>query len=223
VDSSGIVGVVACFGVALALVITLAVWSSRRERARVDALGQWASGHGWTVATRPAVDWGQRMPGHNRRGVTLALSGGLGGRSVTIAEYFYTQTTHHTRANAASTSTTRTYQYVLLVVRLQRPGPTMAVVERGALSRFGRVLFGDSATAVGQEDFDRAYRVVSKDPMAMLSPSLVAEHVAGRLPEWSLHGNELMTYRGGRIGEPASIPDQFGPLLRVAELLDHPR
>jgi hypothetical protein len=96
----------------------------------------------------------------------------------------------------------------------------MAVVERGALSRFGRVLFGDGATAVGQEDFDRAYRVVSKDPRAVLSPGLVAEHVAGRLPEWSLHGNELLTYRGGRIGDPATIPDQFTPLLRVAALLD---
>jgi hypothetical protein len=222
-DSSGVVGVVACFGAVLALVIGLAVWSARRERARVDGLRQWAAARGWTLAQRPDVDWGQRLPGHNRRGVTLALSGVLSGRPVTIAEYFYTRTTYNTTANAASTSTTRTYQYVLLVVRLERPGPTMAVVERGALSRFGRVLFGDTASAVGQEDFDRAYRIVTKDPMAMLGPALLREHVEGRLPEWSLYGDELLTYRGGRIGNPESIPDQLGPLLRVAELLDRPR
>ena len=221
-DSSLIVGAVAVFGVLFALGILLAVLSWRREKARVEGLRQWAVRYGWTVTTKPAVDWGQRMPGHNKRGVTLALSGGLAGRSVTIAEYYYSRTSTTSSGNGYSTETTRTYRYVLLVVRLARPGPTMAVVERGALSRFGRILFGDNATAVGQPDFDRTYRVVTKDRMAMLAPTLVQEHVQGRVPEWSLYGNELLTYRGGRIGDPASIADQFGPLLRVADVLERP-
>src|SRR5262245_25475619 len=182
-DTSLVVGAVACMGAVPALGITLAIVSYRREQARQDALGQWANGHGWTVTQKPAADWWQRMPGRNKRGVTLALDGALGGRSVTIAEYFYTETQYNSVGSPAHR--TRTFQYVLLIVRLRQEGPTIAVVERGAWSRFGRVLFGDSATAVGQEDFDRAYKVATKDPFAVsnvLTPTLVQAHLDGQLP-----------------------------------------
>jgi hypothetical protein len=53
----------------------------------------------------------------------------------------------------------------------------------------------------------------------VLRPALVQEHVAGRLPEWSLEGQDLLTYRHGHIGDPATIPRQF-PLARVATLLE---
>lgn len=54
----------------------------------------------------------------------------------------------------------------------------------------------------------------------MFGRELVTGHVAGGLPEWSLRGDELMTVRPGRIGEPDAIPAQFAGLLRVADLLD---
>jgi hypothetical protein len=108
-------------------------------------------------------------------------------------------------------------------VRLRRPGPTIAVVRRGAMSRLGRSLFGDRATAIGYEPFDRAYRVTAGDPRvvrSVLGRDLVAEQVAGWLPDWSLYGDELLAFQEGRIGEPTSIPAQFGPLLRVADLVE---
>jgi hypothetical protein len=51
----------------------------------------------------------------------------------------------------------------------------------------------------------------------------VNEHVAGRLPDWSLEGRELLSFREGRIGEPASIPGQLEPIIRVADLIESHR
>jgi hypothetical protein len=221
--SSFIVGGVACFAAFVALIVIFAVVTSRRERDRQDALRLWAASCGWQATRRPAVDWGRRMPGRNSRGVTLALSGTIAGRTVTIGEYHHTRTTSSTSSTDMSSSSTTTYHYVLMVVRLRRPGPTIAVFRRGAMSRFGRSLFGDRATAIGYEPFDSAYRVAADDATSVpsvLGQALVAEHVAGRLPDWSLQGDELLTFREGRIGEPASIPGQFAPLLRVADLLE---
>jgi hypothetical protein len=108
-DSSSLIaisiGCVFCVGGFITLIVVSAVVANRRERARQDALRQWAAQHGWQVAQRPTVDWGRRMPGRNPRGVTLALSGTTG-------------------------------------------GPTIAVFRRGAMSRFGRSLFGNRATAI---------------------------------------------------------------------------
>jgi len=222
-SSSIILGLIACFGGLLTLIVIAGVVASRRERDRQEALQRWAVQYGWQVARRPAIDWGRRMPGRNKGGVTLALSGSIDGRPVTIGEYYYTHTTSSRNSDGTSSSSTTTYHYVLMVVRLSRPGPTIAVFRRGAMSRFGRSLSGDRATAIGDEPFDSAYRVAADEARlvrSVLGRNLVAEHVAGRLPDWSLEGDELLTFHVGRIGEPTGIPAQFAPLLRVADLLE---
>ena len=88
--SAIVVSVIACFGVLIVLVIVAAVVSARRERERQEALRHWAARHGWQVVDRPQVDWGRRMPGRNKRGVSLALFGTLGGRPVAVADSSYT-------------------------------------------------------------------------------------------------------------------------------------
>jgi hypothetical protein len=223
-DTSAIVvGVVACFGVMILLVVVAAVVSARRERARREALRVWAKRHGWQVVERPQVEWGRRMPGRNRRGVSLALFGTVGGHPVSIADYSYTTSSTSTDASGNSSTTTTTHRYVAVVVRLRMPRPTVAVHRRGGGSKLWRSLFGDKATAIGFEEFDREYRVNASDPTlvrAVIGGQLVAEHVAGRLPDWSVEGNELLTILPGRIGPPEQIPAQVGPLLRVADLLE---
>jgi hypothetical protein len=137
----------------------------------------------------------------------------------TIAEYSYTTTT----GNAGGTTTTETHRFVLLLVELGREHPTVAVHRRTGLSKLGRTLFGDKPTAIGYEPFDRTYRVTAGDPGAVqsvLAPALINEHVTGGLPPWSLEGRELLTYRVGRIGDPATIPDELAPLIRVADLIE---
>lgn len=214
---------IACLGVVIVLVIIASVVAARRERERREALQVWAKRHGWQVVERPDVEWGRRMPGRNRRGVSLALFGTVDGRPVSIADYSYTTSSTSTDANGASQTTTTTHHHVAVVVRLRMPRPTVAVHRRGGGSKLWRSLFGDRATAIGYEAFDSAYRVSAADPTlvrAVLGGPLVAEHVAGRLPDWSVEGNELLTFFQGRIGAPEQIPAQIGPLLRVAALLE---
>ncbi|MET7419259.1 hypothetical protein [Dactylosporangium sp. NPDC005555] len=221
--SAIVVSVVVCFGAAVALIIVAVVVSARRERARRDALRLWAKHNGWQVVDKPQVDWGRRMPGRNRRGVSLALFGTVGGHPVSIADYSYTTSSTSTDANGATQTTTTTHHHVAVVVRLRMPRPTVAVHRRGGGSKLWRSLFGDKATAIGYEAFDSAYRVNASDPSlvrAVIGGPLVAEHVAGRLPDWSVEGNELLTFHQGRIGAPERIPAQVGPLLRVADLLE---
>lgn len=218
-DSSTVTGLVVCGGFVVALLVLLIVLAHRREKARRQALERWALANEWQIIRRPQVEWGRRMPGRNKRGVSLAVSGTLRGRPATIAEYAYTTTT----GSANGATSTETHRFVLLLVLLGREHPTMAVYRRSSLSKLGRTLFGDKPTAIGYEPFDGTYRVTAGDAgsvRSVLAPALVNEHVKGALPPWSLEGRQLLTYRVGRIGDPATIPAQLEPLLRVADLIE---
>jgi hypothetical protein len=222
-DSSLVLGGVVCIGGFLAFAILIGVLSHQREKKRREALQHWAVRNRWQYQPRPAVQWWRRLPGHNRRGVALALSGTVGGRPVSIAEYTYTTSSSTPGADGAASTTTTTHRYVVFVVRLRRGWPGVAVHRRGAMSRVGRTLFGDKATALGYEPFDSAYRI-SADRAEVVREifgrDLVAEHVAGRLPEWSVQGDELMAYETGQIDQPETIPARFAALVRVADLID---
>jgi hypothetical protein len=224
-------GYVFVFGF-IALAILLGVLNVRQSRSRAAALNDWALRNEWKVAPWPAVAWGGRMPGHNQQGVSLAVSGQLHGRAVTIAEYYYATTSTSPTGAVGETGAMatrperRTHRYVLMVVRLRRTYPSIGVYRRGALSKLGRSLLGDKSTALGQEEFDRVFRVTADQPglvSTVLSRDLVAAHVAGRLPDWSIEGKELLTYREGRLDDPTTIPAAFGPLLLVADLLEPTR
>jgi hypothetical protein len=212
--------------VLVGLIVVGIVVGVRNERRRREALRLWAAQHGWAYVERPKVDWWSRLPGRNRIGVSIMLSGGLDGYPVSVADYSYTETSTSTSHRADGTSTTSssstTYEFVVVVVRLPRPGPTVDVQPRHALSKLGRAIFGEAKTAIGHPEFDRAFRIGAKDPAAarrIVGPMLTAEHLAGRVPGWSLHGAELLTYQRGKLGDPATIPGLAAPLIRVATLL----
>jgi hypothetical protein len=218
---------IAVGGAAFVVLIVIGiVVSVRRERRRREALRLWAARYGWTYLERPATDWGDRLPGRNRRGVSLVLSGVVDEYPVSVADYEYTETSTSTTRNAdgssSSSTSSRTHHFIVIVVRLPRPAPALAVQPRGGLSKLGRTVFGDRASALGYEPFDRAFKVVTKDPGAarhLIGPVLAGEHVAGRVPAWSVRGVELLTYERGRLGDPARIPALAAPAVRVARLL----
>lgn len=208
-----------CLGLVALLVVAI-VYSIRQERRRMAALRAWAHRHGWRVVDRPQAQWTSRMPGRNRRGVSLALVGTHQGHQVSVAEYKYTTTS--TSTSDSSTTSSTTHHYVVAVVHLDVPGAAIAVHPRGGLSKLGRTIFGDRATALGDERFDSQWRVSAQDPSVVrgfIGPLLAAEHIAGRLPHWSLQGTELITYERGRLTDPARIPALVAPLVRVASLL----
>jgi hypothetical protein len=55
--------------------------------------------------------------------------------------------------------------------------------------------------------------------MALFGPALTGEHLAGRLPLWSLSDGVLLTHRTGRVKDPSGAPAMAAPLVRVADLL----
>lgn len=204
----------------VALLAALVAHSRQQERAHQERLRYWAATNGWAYLPKPAVDWGNRLPGRNRSGVSVALSGTVGGRRVSVAEYSYT-----TSSTSGETTTTTTHHHVVIAVHLPQPYPTLAVQPRGMMSRFGRALFGDNATATGDFAFDTDYRVYG-DPAAarqLVGPALRAEHVRGTVPAWSLAGTDLLTWVTGRLTAPERAPGMVVPLLRVADLLGLPR
>ena len=218
---------VGCAALVVLIVVGIVV-SVRRERRRRAALQHWAWQHGWTYTDKPRVEWARRLPGTRSRGVTLMLSGVVDGYPVSVADYYYqTESTSTTSSAGGTTSTstsTSTHYLTVVVVRLGRPGPTVAVAPRHGLSKLGRAVFGEGKTALGYQEFDKAFKVSTKDPVAgrqLIGPRLAAEHLAGRVPAWSLHGADLMSWRPGRLKDPAQVVELARPVVQVARLLGH--
>ncbi|MET8876826.1 hypothetical protein [Nocardia sp. NPDC004604] len=227
-----IVLVVALLAVAIPL-------SMRAERARRAGLRQWATQHGWTFVESSRAPWMSRLPGHRRQRVGVTLTGQIGGRWVTVADYSYETTSTSTSSSSTSTSSsalgegsttthtkthtkTHTHRFIVVVVLLDRPLPPASVHSRGALSKLGRSLFGDKPTATGDERFDSRFRIASADPgyaRWLVGRPLREAHLAGAVPDWSLAGQELLSYRPGQLRHPDATPALAAPLLHVADLL----
>lgn len=208
------------------LVLLVTVAARRRERRRMDSLRSWAQANGWAVTERPAVDWGARLPGGARRGVSVTISGVVRGRRVSIGEYTVTDTQVTTVTDGAggtSTSTTsNTHHYTVAVALLTRPMPNTAVEQRGGLSRLTRAVMGPGDYATGNPAFDRVFRIRTESPPSIrtwCSPALLDAHLRGHVPTWSVHGIELLTYRPGRL-DPAAIVPQAEQVAYLAALLD---
>jgi hypothetical protein len=202
----------------LAVAIVLAVYGARKERERKDTLVQWALANEWAHMVRPATDWPTRLPGHNGRGVTMAMTGLVNGWTVTVGEYHYT--TSSTDANGHSSSTT--HHYVVVALRLPRAYPSIAVSPRGGMSKLWRSVFGDSGATTGIPQFDETFKINTKDPAAVryaVGPALVEAHLAGRVPAWSIVGDELLTAFQGRITDPTKVPGWAASLVLVAQLM----
>lgn len=198
------------FGGLLLLLIVQGNKVSNAERERKVRLWQWAAANGWQIQEHASAPWTDRLPGHNRRGLGVMVTGMIGGHWVTVAEYSYTDTEN-------------TYRFIVVRIMLDRPHPSLAVQRRGLASQFERALFGDKPTATGNVLFDARYAITATDraaAKAMVGPPLIAAHIQGWLPSWSLVGNELLTYiKAGKFQDPKQIPAYAGPLLRVANLL----
>jgi hypothetical protein len=185
-----------------------------KRHRRWVRLREWARDNAWTLVAEPVVDWGSRLPGGNKHGVTLALSGAVGGRRTSIGEYSFDEA-----VTTTSGHTTTTHEYVVLVLHLDRPSGYLGVLPSDVLERWGRTLLG-VGTTIGVGDFDERHRVVGDPGRASyaLSAELVAAHVAGVAPPWTLYGTELVTWYPGRI-DLDHLGEQVGPLHLVARLL----
>jgi hypothetical protein len=113
-------------GVAVVVLIVMGVMGVRRERERQQRIRRWAVHHGWTITERPVVDWIARLPGHNRRGVSMLVSGMCNDRHVSVAEYSYTtKSTSMADSDGRRTTTTTTHHLIVTAVRLDVPYPPL--------------------------------------------------------------------------------------------------
>src|SRR5262249_5616996 len=128
----------------IGLAAGIGLGTRRVNQARLGALRDWGLRNEGAVGGQAAGGWGVRIRGDERHGVSLVVRGMVKGRPVAIAEYAYTTTSTTAGGGAiAPRTTTTTHEYVLTVVRLSRAYPSIGVYHRGALSKLGRVLFGD--------------------------------------------------------------------------------
>ncbi|WP_280440869.1 hypothetical protein [Nocardia brasiliensis] len=205
--------------IVLVVVVPLSI---RAERRRKAALAGWAHAHGWSYAERVRADWTGRLPGRNKRGLGVTLTGQLDGRWVTVADYSYeTTSSSNFSSTSHSTTSTTTHYYIVIVVHLPQPHRPVAVLTRGLFSQLGRTLFGDKPTATGNPDFDSRFRIVSPDPRYahwLVGKDLIAAHLHNTVPHWSVGNHDLVTYRPGRLKDPNAIPALAAPLLHVAAL-----
>jgi hypothetical protein len=208
------------------LVTGAALAARRRERRRGDRLRSWAQHHGWVVVEHPAVDWGRRLPGGNRAGVTVLLSTVVRGRRVSVAEYTVTDVQITSVPDGAGgttpSTTTNTHHYTITVALLTRPMPDTTVEPRPKLSRLARAVTGTGETSTGDARFDRAFRIRTAEPAAIrfwCTRPLIDAHLHRRVPAWSVHGTELMAYHPGRL-DPATIAQHADPVIYLAALLD---
>jgi hypothetical protein len=215
-----VLGLTAAFvGVMTLVVPSLMMAAAARYRPTVQwrlTVANWAKRNGWEAAVRPRVAWTERLPGHNRWGVTMLLTGEAGGREIAVGNYTYTTITETKPAMA------KTHFLVVSVVRLPTPTASVSLHRRGPLSRFGRYLLGGSRIDTGNAKFDRKFRIRSKsrdEARSLIGPALIAEHLAGRVPTWSLQDGTLISYSHGQFRNPAHVPRRVAPLIRVADLL----
>ncbi|WP_431970789.1 hypothetical protein [Nocardia sp. bgisy134] len=201
----------AVFGVLLPL-------RARTRRAAGQTFDQWATRHGWRFAHSPHESWTARLPGHDPEGLGVTLTGELGGRQVTVADYCF-----QTNAWTGEIVSTTTHRYVVVAMLLERPYPPVAVVDVAALSQPGSALFCDAPITTGHREFDDRFRVMAVDAnyaRLLVGPPVIAAHLAGVIPRWSLAGHELLTYRTGRLEDPDAISDLAAPLLHLASLIE---
>jgi len=209
----------------IGLTVLASVAQKRRlERWRFEVRG-WAKQNGWHADFAPQVDWPERLPGRNRRGMTMLLTGGVGGHQAAVGNYTYTTTSSSTSTDAngmTSTSTTTHHHHLVVTAVWVRTPVSMTLHQRGAFSKLGRRLFGDGEAATGHAEFDRRFRLESRTPdaaRALFGPALVHEYLTGRPPLWSLHGGVLLAHQTGQVKDPGTVPGLVAPLIRVADLL----
>jgi hypothetical protein len=211
-----LVGMAGALCVAVAVLVTIvAVYSARSRRRHRARMQHWASSNGWTYTPQRAVDWGRRLPGGNKNGITDAFSRVVDGRQVSVAEYSVT--------DASDGTSTNTHWYVITVAVLHRPLPATQVEPRGLASGLRSARRGLDEAAIGNPDFDRAFRIRTADPAGLrhwFSLPLAAAHLAGRVPPvWSVHGTEVLRWQPGRL----KIDDLTGlttAILMLGDLLD---
>ena len=213
-------------------VVWLYVRSSQNEKKRVKSVEHWAIRNGWDLSRDTSLPFQDDLPGlrFRNRWVPLLLSSTVNGRPVAVADYTYmktdtsgSETSSEVRDTTMVTAVRLPRSYPHVSVRLRRGGAFSEAIDK-VFEPVGKVfkalnpmtyveekVYGPDPVRLqlGHPQFDEKFEVHSSDPefaRRLIGPMLVAEHVADRVPTWTVVGEDLFTWRGDGITDPEKIP-----------------
>jgi hypothetical protein len=222
----------------------MALW--RTDRQNEAMLEQWAVQNRWGISRNASLPFEVGGPDDGQGSATILLHTTVNGRPVAVADYWYRR--WHNSWDSEAAAHRQMIRRTVTTVRLPRSYPRMSVKVRtggGGWGAFNAVMcaigrasdpvgsaLGDlqqrilgpktTGVSVGYAPFDDEFEIQAGDPdlaRRLIGRALVDEHVAGRVPTWTVQGSDLYTLQGSSPIVPEEIPGTLSSLLRVADLL----
>ena len=190
-----------------ALVITLAIYSHKRNQERIAALVALCRSKGWQFHPHDPFGLPQRWPGtpfdcgYDRHAQNV-VTGEHNGHPLVAFDYSYKE---DSRDSDGNTSTT-TYSFAVVALGMPCALPEVHVGPEGVLSRLGRV-FGVQDIELESEDFNRAFRVRCPDAKLatdVLTPRTMETLLANGEITFRFVGSDVVGYHSGHL-EPFQV------------------
>ena len=165
-------------GIAAVVVITpLVIWMSRRKKRRVHEFGAFATRMGMQLVPEHgpallALPFRLFSLGAGREMESVGVRT-VGGHQVWTFDFTYYQEGYNPQSNSR---TRHDYEHTCAVMQVAPNTPSMVIAREGVFSRIARAV-GFDDVEVGDEAFDREFKVRSSDPVfarAVLHPDMRA-------------------------------------------------
>jgi len=202
--------VVLLFIVGLAALIYFGYTSWKQEQKRHALLFQWATNSGFSYVREDdswCVRW-DRAPfgeGDHRRAENV-VTGVDHSRPFACFDYSYE--THSSDGRGGSSTTT--HRYVVSSVQLPTYLPVLQVTPQSLFTRFGHALGLEDDIELESEDFNRRFRVSSRDPKFasdVLSPRTMQALLTRPDLSWRFDGQAAVAWREGKLTPPVALAD----------------
>ncbi|HVF06475.1 MAG TPA: DUF3137 domain-containing protein [Frankiaceae bacterium] len=186
----------------IGLVVTAAIYSYKKNQARIGALVSLAHSKGWQFAPHDPFGlpgrWGGAPfnAGYDRRAANV-ITGEHDGKPFVAFDYSYKEDSRDSEGK----TTTRTYCFAIVALGMPCALPELHVGPEGVFSRIGRVM-GMQDIELESEDFNRAFRVRCPNPKLatdILSPRTMEALLANGKIRFRMVGSDILAYENGNL------------------------
>jgi hypothetical protein len=192
--------VVLAFAAFVAVVVALAVWSHKKNQARIQSLMQLALSRNWQFVAHDPFGLAQRWSGtpfdsgYDRRAQNV-VTGEHDGRPLVAFDYSYKEDSTDSKGNRR----TSTYHYAVVAIGMPCALPELHIGPEGVFARIGKAM-GMEDIELESEDFNRRFRVRCPDPklaMDVLTPRTMELLLANGAIRFRFAGSDLVAYDSG--------------------------
>jgi hypothetical protein len=203
----------------VALIVVLAVYSYKKNQARLAAIQGLALSKGWQYTAADPYGLPDRWPGrpfhsgYGRR-ATNVVTGQVGSHPMIAFDYEYKEDSTDSKGHSSTT----TYHYAVCALGLACPLPELDVTPEGVLSRIGQAL-GMQDIELESEDFNRRFRVKCPNPKFatdVLSPRTMELLLNAGKPHFRFAGTDVVSAQSGAL-EPADLLNRTAVLAAVVD------